>query len=503
MTSQSTIEIIDQFSDPRWRLSNLYSCVDEDGHKVHFTPNDAQLRLLDDMWFFNLILKSRQHGFTTFIDILGLDQALFNDTFSVGICAHTRDDVEKIFEKKIKFPYDNLPEGLRTARPADTDSAKKLKFANGSSIEVGTSLRSGTYQFVHISEFGKLCAKFPEKAKEIVTGTLETVHTGNYIFIESTAEGKEGYFYNFCKEALARQAAGIKPGKLQYKIHFFAWFQDARNRIESANVLITKDQAEYFQRLLDNHGIILDAEQKAWYAEKERTLQENMKQEHPSTPEEAFAASVEGTYLHRQMTTIRTRKQIARVPHVPQIPVNTGWDLGMNDETTIFFHQRVGQEHRIINYLENNGEGLEWYVQEMQKMGYIWGDHYIPHDGGNRQLALAGAKTLADHFFDLGLRNVYVVPRTPDDFSAIQESRSFLPLCWIDAENCSQGIKCLDNFKKEWNEKTGSFRNKYKHDWASHGYKAFESLARGLMMHQGLASQKAKTPRRASNWRTV
>ena len=501
--SRPIVEVIEDFRDPRWRLSNLYSCVDEDGKKVNFRPNDAQIRLLDDMWFFNLILKSRQHGFTTFIDILGLDQALFRDHYSVGICAHTLHDVEKIFEKKIQFPYDNLCDGLKTARRADTDSAKKLKFSNGSSIEVGTSLRSGTYQFVHISEFGKLCAKFPEKAKEIVTGALETVHPGNLIFIESTAEGKEGYFYNFCDQALKRQAEGIKPSKLQYKIHFFAWFQDARNRIESDNILITKEQAEYFAGLQENHGIVLDAEQRAWYAEKQRTLEESMFQEHPSTPEEAFAASVEGTYLHTQMATIRKKLQIGRVPHVPQIPVNTGWDLGMNDETTIFFHQRIGHEHRIINYIENNGEGLEWYVMEMQKLGYIWGDHYIPHDGGNRQLTLVGAKTIADHFFDLGLRNVYVVPRTPDDFAAIQESRAFLPLCHIDAENCAQGIKCLDNFKKEWNEKTGSFRNKYKHDWASHGYKAFESLARGLMMHKGLAAPKKPTPKKRGNWRTA
>lgn len=501
--SGSLIEVVDNFSDPRWRLSNLYSCVDEDGRKVHFTPNSAQLRLLNDMWFFNLVLKSRQHGFTTFIDILGLDQALFNDTFSVGICAHTRDDVEKIFEKKVKFVYDSLPDGLRTARSADTDSAKKLKFNNGSSVEVGTSLRSGTYQFVHISEFGKLCAKFPEKAKEIVTGTLETVHPGNYVFIESTAEGREGYFHDFCKLALDRQAAKQAPSKLQYKIHFFAWFEDARNRLPADTVLITKEQQDYFTETELKIGRALDAEQRAWYAEKERTLGETIKQEHPSTPEEAFAASVEGTYLHRQMSLIRSRKQISRVPHIPNLPVNTGWDLGVNDELTIFFHQRVGQEHRIINYLENHGEGLDFYVKEMQKLGYIWGDHYIPHDGGHRQLALEGAKTIQDHMTELGLRNVIVVPRTPSDFAAIQESRSFLPLCWFDEENCSQGIKCLDNFKKEWDQNLGAFKNKYRHDWSSHGYKAFESLARGLMLNQGLASPTSKIVRRARNWRTA
>lgn len=499
-----TIELLEDFSNPIWRLHNLYSCVDEDGHKVNFRPNSAQQKFFDDMWFMNLILKSRQHGFTTWIDILGLDQALFNDTFSVGICAHTRDDVEKIFEKKIKFPYDNLPDGLKTARPADTDSAKKLKFNNGSSIEVGTSLRSGTYQFVHISEFGKLCARFPDKAKEIVTGTLETVHVGSYQFLESTAEGREGYFYDFCKDALARDNAKQKPNKMQYKIHFFAWFDDARNVLQADTVLITKEQKVYFSDLAMKLGRTFSPEQMAWYCEKERTLGELIKQEHPSTPEEAFAASVEGTYFHRQMSLIRSRKQITRVPHIPSIPVNTGWDLGVSDETTIFFHQRVGQDNRIINYLENHGEGMEFYILEMQKLGYVWGDHYIPHDGGHRQLALDGAKTIQDHLTGLGLRNVIVVPRTPAEFSAIQESRVFMPMCWFDEENCHQGIKCLDNFKKEWDPKLGAFKNKYHHDWSSHGYKAFETLTRGLMLNQGMASAAGKkTVRRVRNWRTA
>lgn len=458
--------VIDNFSDPRWRISNLYKCVDEDGIERPFIPNSAQVKLLDDMWFQNLILKSRQHGFTTLIGILGLDQAIFNDNFATGICAHNREDAEKIFEKKIKFPYESLPDGLRTARNADTDSAKKLKFNNGSSVEVGTSLRSGTYQFVHISEFGKLCAKFPEKAKEIVTGTLETVHPGNYLFIESTAEGREGYFYRFCQDALNRQRTGAKPNKLQYKIHFFPWFEDSRNTLPADTVVITKEQQEYFAELQQKTGVTLSQEQMSWYAEKERTLGELIKQEHPSTPEEAFAASVEGTYLHTQMSLIRSRKQITRVPHIPNLPVNTAWDLGVGDMMSIFFHQRVGAENRIINYFEDHGEGLEYYVQYLQSRGYIYGDHYLPHDGAHRRLGAEGAKTVQQLLQEMGLNNVHVIPVTPSEFTAIQESRTFLPLCWFDEENCNQGIKCLDNFKKQWDDKSGAFKEKYLHDWA-------------------------------------
>lgn len=499
----SRVEVIDNFSDPRWRLSNLYYCVDEDARKVPFIPNTAQQKFLDNMWYMNLILKSRQHGFTTLVDILALDQALFNNDWASGICAHTREDVEKIFEKKVKFPYDNLPEGIKNAKPADTDSAKKLKFSNGSSIEVGTSLRSGTYQFVHISEFGKLCAKWPEKAKEVVTGTLETVHRKNYVVIESTAEGKEGYFYKYCKEALDRQKQGRKPNEQQYKIQFFAWFDDIRNQIDPRMVVITKELREYFDGL-SILGIDLSDEQKAWYAEKQNKLGDLIKQEHPSTPDEAFASSVEGTYFHTQMAIVRSRGQILRVPHVPNVPVNTGWDIGINDMATIWFHQRIGMEHRIINYIQDNGEGFEYYVEMMQKLGYLWGEHYLPHDADHRQFAVKGGKSVQNQIEDMGLRNTFIVPRTPSDISAIQESRSFIPLCFFDEENCAEGIKCIDNFKKEWDDRTGTFKNKYKHDWSSHGYKGFESLCRGLMLNQGLSAiGPLKTRSRAKSWRTA
>ena len=105
-----------------------------------------------------------------------------------------REDAEDFFNKKIKFAYDNLPEWLKAERVATSDSSKMLAFSNGSSIRVGTSLRSGTYQYLHISEFGKLCAQRPDRAEEIIAGAINTVEVGSFIFIESTGEGAYGRF---------------------------------------------------------------------------------------------------------------------------------------------------------------------------------------------------------------------------------------------------------------------------------------------------------------------
>ena len=196
MTSQfkedpSLIVLKRILNDPFLRLNSLYYIVDKAGKKTKFRLNWAQEELYKNMWYCNVILKARQLGLSTFVGLLFLDRCLFNDNVSAGIIAHTREDAEKLF-KRIKFSYDNLPDFIKDERKATTDSARELQFSNGSYLRVGTSMRGSTLQYLHISEFGKICAKFPEKAQEIITGSLNTLASGQYVFIESTAEGSGG-----------------------------------------------------------------------------------------------------------------------------------------------------------------------------------------------------------------------------------------------------------------------------------------------------------------------
>ena len=481
--AQAAIQLKENFSDPLWRLNNLYWCVDEKGNKTPFECNETQAKLIGDLWFFNLILKSRQHGITTLVAILALDHVLFRDNFKAGICAHTREDVEKIFKNKVKFPYDNLPAGIRNARPANTDTAKMLSFENGSSIEVATSLRSGTFQFVHISEFGKICAKYPEKAREIVTGTFETVHPGSYLFVESTAEGREGHFYRYVMDAVKRQQMSVKPNKLQFKLHFFAWWQDRRNRLDVTRP-IPDDLAKYFDGLERALKIRIDERQRAWYATKSETLEEDMKREHPSTVDEAFEAAISGAYLAKQMEHLRTNNRIGEVPHDPSLPVNTAWDFGLNDRMCIWLHQQKGMQHRLIGYESGTDDDVLYYWRELQKKPYSWGVHFLPHDAGTRRIGSArtadeAPRSIEKILKDAGMRNIRIVPKVDDKWTAIQESRLFLPLCWID-QKCTQGIDALDNFRREWDETAGEWKNRPHHNWAMHPYDALETLARGV-----------------------
>ncbi|MGB8292882.1 MAG: hypothetical protein WCE42_34165, partial [Rhizobium ruizarguesonis] len=306
---------VDQFSDWRWRLNNLYWITDKSGKRVRFEMNWTQMTFFEQMHYLNVLLKARQLGLTTFIQIFMLDACVFNRDIRAGTIAHTLGDVQTIFRDKIKYPYDNLPEGIRNAVPVVRANQTELLLGNNSSIRVGTSLRSGTLQYLHISEYGKLCAKYPDKAREVRTGALNTVQAGQLVFVESTAEGQEGHFYTLCEDGQVKQRQALELTELDFKFHFFPWWKEPQYAIAPERVIITDAFAKYFGNLADQ-GITLTDRQKAWYVKKAETQLGDMKREYPSTPAEAFEASVEGAYYADQMAVADAEERIGVFPHV-------------------------------------------------------------------------------------------------------------------------------------------------------------------------------------------
>jgi hypothetical protein len=474
------IQVVDQFSDKRWRMNNLYFIVNEDGKQVKFMMNDTQATFFEEMWYLNIILKARQLGFTTFIMLYMLDECLFYENQTAGVIAHTLDDSKKLFRNKIDFPYKKLPEGLRTALPADNDTAQELVFGNGSAISVGVSMRSGTLQYLLVSEFGKISANWPDKAREIKTGAFNTVHTGNYVFVESTAQGKEGEFWEMCDRWQKWAAAGKPLSKMDFKFHFHAWWRKPEYRLppeDAKHVVYTSLMLDYFEKLKKKHGIELDDGQKAWYLKKHETLGDDMKREHPSTWEEAFEVSVEGAYFYEQMQLARRQGRITKVPIAGGVAVDTWWDLGVRDKMAIWFSQTVGREIRFVHYYENDDIGMPHYVKYLHEWRdsnqIIYGKMVAPHDIEVREMmtGMTRKKTAQN----LGIR--FIAAPQMDHADQVEAGRTMFNQCWFDEASCDQGITCLDNYRKEWNETLGVWSDKARHDWASHGASAFMTFA--------------------------
>ena len=480
---------------------------DGESSTVPFRPNRTQRRILKRLWHRNLILKARQLGCTTLIAILWLDHALFNPDQRCGIIAHDTESVETIFRDKVKFAYDNLPEAIRAARPLARDSARELLFKhNNSSVRVGTSMRSGTIHRLHVSEMGKIGAKYPEKAKEVVTGSMPTVPLDGIVVVESTAEGQYGEFFDMTKRARAVYEQGRVLTPRDYRFHFFAWWQEDDYRMDPSSVLVAPEDHTYFDQIEAEIGRRLDAAQRAWYvATREADFSgdpQKMWQEYPSTWEESFKVSLDGVYYAKQLATARKQGRIGSFPHVDGLPVNTFWDIGNSDGTAIWLHQLIGGENRFIGFIEAWGEPYSYFASELQAKGYVWGKHHLPHDAGHKRQQGDRVAAPIDELRRMPIGGSWViVPRVADLNHGIQKTRSAFTTYTFDEEGTKPGLVHVGSYRRKWNRAQGG--------WSSEPNKddGHSEAADALRQHaQGFPPPRSRAPmnigREPRHWRS-
>ena len=490
---------VNQFSDWRWRLSNLYNIVDKEGKVSRFEMNWAQEALFDEMHYMNVILKARQLGFTTFIQIFMLDACVFNTDIRAGTIAHTLGDAQVIFRDKVKYPYDSLPEGIKQQVPITQSNSTELLLGNNSSIRVGTSLRSGTLQYLHVSEYGKICAKFPEKAREVRTGALNTVQSGQVVFIESTAEGEDGDFYDTVNTSRVKQRSGTVLTPLDFKFHFYPWWREPAYAIDAKHVNITDQHEKYFDKLQSIHNIWLTDEQKAWYVKKAESQKGDMKREYPSTADEAFEASVEGAYYADQMAKAELDGRIGDFPHVPGYPVHSINDIGVDDANATWLFQVLPGKVRFIAYFEGTEEGMVGMLDELEDRSadnsYTYGRHYMPHDIRVREWTRGGLTRIQIMLKEVKKRKLGTVEKVEMTYEEdqIEGVRNVLGFCEFDEAGCKDGLKALRNYKKDWDEDLGKWKDHPRHDWASHGSKAMALLP---SFYKDLTPEPIKEPGR-------
>lgn len=468
------------------RLNTIYKIVDKDGVLQYFRMNEEQYDFFKNMHKKNLILKARQRGFTTVIQLFLLDTALFNANQSCGVIAHNKEDAAKFFDKKIKLAYDNLPYDFRKKHipTAEHDREGQLKFSNGSYITVGTSMRSDTLQWLHISEFGKLCAKFPDKADEVVSGALNTVSANNWITIESTGEGSHGHFYDMCTSAREKAERGEELSPMEYRFFFYPWWT-AREYRSPYHEEPNEDDRRYFKELADLSKITLSRVQKNWYVSKHKEQKHRMWREYPSTPDESFRGIIEGAPLARIMSQLRRRGHIMNVPWSRHHPVHTFWDLGRNDKTAIWFMQHIGFEIRWIDYFEDNLRPLSDYAIILNDKPYVYGDHYLPHDADNVELTRTDGKSRREILEELLPGHFYVVPRIVSEEAGVNMTRENMDNCYFDRVKCAEGIKCLENVKYRKDERLQEFQPGLLRTKFKHGYDAFAQYGHGYRHRQG------------------
>ncbi len=467
----------DEWGDPIWRLHHLYSIVDKNGKAVPFIPNDIQRHFLENYWYRNIILKARQQGFSTLIDLILLDQALWVKDTKCHIIAQGLTEAQGLFRTKIRYPYEHMLPGLQEQFPLKRDTTMEFEFANGSMVSVGVSARSGTVQYLHVSELGKIARQFPQKAAEIQSGAFEAVGNDNFVFVESTAEGIGGLFHDMVNMAKQVRDSKQELTQLSWKLHFYPW-HGVKGCRSTAKVDISPNESKYFTEL-EKLGIKLDGEQKSWYVQKARTYTGNpdlMLQEYPSTEAEPFKASNEDKFFGRQIEAAKAQGRVTNFG-IGSRPMQTFWDLGRDGMVCL-----VGQESidgfRWITGLHSVGGLVSEMAVELQKLPYLFTDIYLPHDGEDKSVV---TKDTPKAQLKAAFPNarIHIVPRVLHKQTAINAARERIATDWFHATTFADCLDQLGKYRKQWNERLGIFTDDHVHDTASHYADAYMTYATG------------------------
>lgn len=467
-------ELEEGLKDPKWRINNLYRIKNKEGKEVVFKLNSRQQVLDNDPHPLKVIPKARQHGITTYKCIKGLDRALFESGYNGDVIFDNLDTAKKNFKSKIQFAWDRLPEVIR--RQYVIHEFNKTTFSIGlisdphdkRTVSVAVSIRGTTSQDLHISELGKIGAKYPEKEEEINSGALETVAAGQCITVESTAMGKRGLFWNLVQQGLENQdKEQLSP--LDWKLFFFAWWEEPAY-FDSIPIEIPEHLIEYFEEL-EKMNIHLSDGQKYWYVRKERTKGWMMKREYPSFLLEAFEGQTEGSVYLNEVGNMIKDKRYCSLKIIPDLPVYTIWDIGWGDTMVLLFVQAsIGDSGKMINivdYYENNRQRFAHYVKIIQDKPYLYGGHFLPHDGSKH--SLDSGDTAKETLEKLGLRNVSIVERDPSLTMSLQEVRNIFHLLRINKDKASLFYDRLNGYRYAWNDKMNEYSKDPIHDVNSHG----------------------------------
>jgi hypothetical protein len=211
-------------------------------------------------------------------------------------------------------------------------------------------------------------------------------------------------------------------------------------------------------------------------AELDDALREMGQDKYDQEFECSFHAAIEGAYYGHQLNQMEGEGRFCEIKRDDLCKTVCAWDLGIGDSTSIWVAQVHGQEVKLLDYIENHGVGLDWYVRELRNRDWHKAENIVPHDVQVRELGSGKSRLEVLQAAGLECR---IAPRLSVD-DGIQAVRRLLPRCWFNVPAVSEGLNCLRNYRRTFDEKQKVFYDRPLHDWSSHGSDAFRYLAIGL-----------------------
>jgi phage terminase large subunit len=188
----------------------------------------------------------------------------------------------------------------------------------------------------------------------------------------------------------------------------------------------------------------------------------------------SFDSPIQGAYYAKQLSALQ--HQVRDVPYNSRIPVHTSWDLGKGENNAIWFFQLINSEIHVIDCMAGHGKALPDYIAAMSERGYVFGNHYAPHDIESEDYSTGRSRIEIAKQNGVVFRVVAKL-KVEDGIAAVRE---LLPRCYFDKNKCREGLNALKHYHASFSDRLKTFRDYPEHDWSSHFSDSFRYLAVGI-----------------------
>lgn len=206
----------------------------------------------------------------------------------------------------------------------------------------------------------------------------------------------------------------------------------------------------------------------------------------------SFNAAILGAFYAREMVALRREGRIDAVEHDPDRPVHRAWDIGVKDDTSIWWFQVVGTQVFILDCYSQSGAGVDHYaeiVEQKRKLhGWKDGTDFVPHDARVKEWGTG--RTRVETMQGLGL-HPQVIPLA-SKLDGINAARKTLARCVFHPRTEEQGVAALEQYRREWDDDKKTYKASEVHDWSSHLADAFRYLS---MAWRNIPTPKEEQPK--------
>lgn len=192
----------------------------------------------------------------------------------------------------------------------------------------------------------------------------------------------------------------------------------------------------------------------------------------------SFTAAILGAFYARELLAVRNEGRIdPELEATPGKPVHRAWDIGVRDDTSIWWFQVVGSQVFVLDCYTSSGVGVDHYAEVIEKRaverGWISGTDFVPHDAKVKEWGTGRTRVETMQMHGL-IPRVVPMASLMDGINAVRQT---LPRC-VFHERCeAEGIAALEQYRREWDDDKKTFRASPLHDFSSHLSDAFRYLS--------------------------